>query len=287
MPAATWHQSFATIRKRTITGSKVAMPPHIDHRPVRRANSGGRLPVRRASSLTTMSRRWVGTRTTNQISAASQNSPCPHPSHGKPCSGQGRLAAIPYPPITTSRIPGRVNTQSASATVRCAKAMVARSPVRSARIFHNAAVMMLPTKSTAPKMCRNFSVVYTQAGRLEQRAEALGRPVDHDRLPHDVAHRHEPECPAVLAVASIIPEHKDVARRHRLRSVITAGGGAQIGLPEGPAVDVDRAVADLDALAGDGHHALDVVPRGVGRRMQDDDLPGPGRPETVDELVQI
>jgi len=59
---------------------------------------------------------------------------------------------MPYPPTITRRTPGRVNAQSASATVRCAYATVARSPERSARVFQSAAVMMLPTNRTTPRM---------------------------------------------------------------------------------------------------------------------------------------
>ena len=52
------------------------------------------------------------------ISAEIQNNTCPNSSHRMPWRGQGRVMAMPYPPMITRSTPGRVNTQSASATVR-------------------------------------------------------------------------------------------------------------------------------------------------------------------------
>jgi hypothetical protein len=41
-----------------------------------------------------------------QISTDSQKRPWPHSNQWSPCSGHGRFAAMPYPPIATSSTPG-------------------------------------------------------------------------------------------------------------------------------------------------------------------------------------
>src|SRR5207302_207429 len=151
------------------------------------------------------------------------------------------LACRDQPPISTSSTPGRVNTQSARATVRCANATVAGLPERSARVFQSAVTMMFPTNSTTPRRWRNLSVVYIRlrggrgpgVKRLEHEdVEPRRRPVDHHGFADDVAHGDKPERPAVLAVAAVVAQDEDIGRRDHRGAVIPLRVHAQVGLAE-------------------------------------------------------
>ena len=67
---------------------------------------------------------------------------------------QSVMPTMAVPVANRTMIPGVVKDRSAWTSERAVKAIACRSPDRSARAFQKAAVMILPTNTTAPRMCR-------------------------------------------------------------------------------------------------------------------------------------
>lgn len=143
------------------TGSNVAMFPKIIHRREAREYAVETPPLFTQSALWRTMARCNGIRTASHSTPVMINNISDNVNQFSPSMGIPLFAAMILPEMMRRSIPGRVKRKSASMTFFTVWRITTGFLPESARYFQNAAVIIFPRNTTAPKTCTNNRNVIT------------------------------------------------------------------------------------------------------------------------------
>src|SRR2546423_146163 len=181
------------------------------------------------------------------------------------CSGNVRSTPTPNDCLRTVNVsrapdPWRLMTMPSKTWIRRRWPSMTRKWTRTVSPALNAG---RPSRSWARSSCSMTSDIGKGASRaagMLAHADPRGRPVNPDHPGDQRPPARRPPDARVAGLATGVSEQEVAALRHAPPRKTLAVPSLDIGLPETPAIDQDRAVPLGDGLSGQADHALEVRP---------------------------